>query len=233
MTDKPVFIRWFKDIGLGDVTAVGGKNASLGELYRELAAAGVRVPNGFAITSDAFRYFVREAGLTETIEGLTAGLSTTDLPELARRGRALREAIVNASLPADLQQAIISAYEQLGDGSHVDVAVRSSATAEDLPEASFAGQHETYLNVRGPTALIDACKRAFASLFTDRAISYRADKGFAHTSVALSIGVQRMVRSDLGVSGIMFTLDPETGFRDVVVINASYGLGEPIVQGSA
>ena len=232
VTDKPVFIRWFKDIGLGDVAAVGGKNASLGELYRELAAAGVRVPNGFAITSDAFRYFVREAGLNETIEGLTAGLSTADLTELARRGRTLREAIVNASLPADLQQAIISAYEQLGDGSHADVAVRSSATAEDLPEASFAGQHETYLNVRGPTALIDACKRAFASLFTDRAISYRADKGFAHTSVALSIGVQRMVRSDLGVSGIMFTLDPETGFRDVVVMNASYGLGEPIVQGS-
>jgi pyruvate,water dikinase len=232
VTDKPVFIRWFKDIGLGDVAAVGGKNASLGELYRELAAAGVRVPNGFAITSDAFRYFVREADLTETIEGLTAGLSSTDLTELARRGRTLREAIINASLPADLQQTIISAYEQLGDGSHADVAVRSSATAEDLPEASFAGQHETYLNVRGPTALIDACKRAFASLFTDRAISYRADKGFAHTSVALSIGVQRMVRSDLGVSGIMFTLDPETGFRDVVVINASYGLGEPIVQGS-
>ena len=153
MTDKPVFIRWFKDIGLGDVTAVGGKNASLGELYRELAAAGVRVPNGFAITSDAFRYFVREAGLTEAIEGLTAGLSTTDLPELARRGRTLREAIVNASLPTDLQQAIVSAYEQLGDGSHADVAVRSSATAERsvtsaicMPAASTAsGDSSTVL----------------------------------------------------------------------------------------
>jgi len=232
MPETTSFIRWFKDVGLDDVASVGGKNASLGELYRELSAAGVRVPNGFAITADAYRHFLREAGLTHTIERLTTGLSSANLADLAQRGRALRQAIVDAPMPADLQQAIVSAYEQLGGGTATDVAVRSSATAEDLPEASFAGQHETYLNVRGSAALIEACKRAFASLFTDRAISYRADKGFAQTAVWLSIGVQQMVRSDLGAAGILFTLDPETGFRDVVVINASYGLGEPIVQGS-
>jgi pyruvate,water dikinase len=226
------YIRWFSDLGLADVPAVGGKNASLGELYRELARAGVRVPNGFAITADAYRHFMRASGLADKIADLLQGLEVTNLAGLAERGQAIRHAITAADLPADLQEAIVTAYERLGDGAAIDVAVRSSATAEDLPDASFAGQQETYLNVRGRAALLDACRRSFASLFTDRAMSYRADKGFNQLDIALSIGVQRMVRSDLAVSGIMFTLDTETGFPDVVLINASYGLGEPIVQGS-
>jgi pyruvate,water dikinase len=226
------YIRWFSDVGLGDVAAVGGKNASLGELYRELARVGVRVPNGFAVTADGYRYFMQATGLTARIGELLSGLQVANLADLAERGLAIRHAITAADLPADLQDAIVSAYERLGDGAAIDVAVRSSATAEDLPDASFAGQQETYLNVRGRAALLDACRRSIASLFTDRAISYRADKGFSQLEIALSIGVQRMVRSDLAVSGIMFTLDTETGFPDVVLINASYGLGEPIVQGS-
>ncbi|HLG57572.1 MAG TPA: phosphoenolpyruvate synthase [Vicinamibacterales bacterium] len=226
------FIRWFKDISLGDVPLVGGKNASLGEMYRELGSAGVRVPNGFAITADAYRHFLRGSGLDTRIPGLLDGLLVTDLANLSARGLAIRHAITEAELPGDLRDAIVSAYQLLGHGEPVDVAVRSSATAEDLPDASFAGQQETYLNVRGQAALLDACRRSFASLFTDRAISYRADKGFDQLQIALSIGVQQMVRSDLATSGIMFTLDTETGFPDVVLINASYGLGEPIVQGS-
>jgi pyruvate,water dikinase len=226
------FIRSFDDIGLGDVPLVGGKNASLGELYRELSKVGVRVPNGFAITAEAYRHFMHVSGVAGTVDTLTKGLEPTDLAALAERGLAIRQAILGAALPDDLQQAITSAYRHLGDGAPIDVAVRSSATAEDLPDASFAGQQETYLNVRGEAALLDACRRAFASLFTDRAISYRADKGFDQVPIALSVGVQRMVRSDLATSGVMFTLDTETGFRDVVLINASYGLGEPIVQGS-
>jgi pyruvate,water dikinase len=225
-------IRWFKDITASDVSLVGGKNASLGEMYRALSAAGVRVPNGFAVTAEAYRYFLEATGLSATIASLAQGLIPGDLASLAERGLAIRQAILAASLPVDLQQAIVAAYGELGDGAAVDVAVRSSATAEDLPDASFAGQQETFLNVRGNNALIEACRRAFASLFTDRAISYRTDKGFDHTSIALSIGVQRMVRSDLATSGVMFTLDTETGFRDVVLINGAYGLGEPIVQGS-
>jgi pyruvate,water dikinase len=226
------FIRWFDDIGLGDVPLVGGKNASLGELYRELSKAGVRVPNGFAITAEAYRHFMHVTGLAGTVDTLMKGLQPTDLAALAERGLAIRQAILGATLPGDLQTTIADAYRRLGDGAAIDVAVRSSATAEDLPDASFAGQQETYLNVRGEAALLEACRRAFASLFTDRAISYRADKGFDQVPIALSVGVQRMVRSDLATSGVMFTLDTETGFRDVVLINASYGLGEPIVQGS-
>jgi pyruvate,water dikinase len=225
-------IRWFKDLGLTDVPLVGGKNASLGELYRELASAGVQVPNGFAITADAYRDFMRRTGLADKVTAMLRGLQVSNLADLAERGLAVRQAITATDLPADLQDAIVSAYEQLGAGEPVDVAVRSSATAEDLPDASFAGQQETYLNVRGRSALLDACRRSFASLFTDRAISYRADKGFDEVPIALSIGVQRMVRSDLASSGVMFTLDTETGFRDVVLINAAYGLGETVVQGS-
>jgi pyruvate,water dikinase len=227
-----MIIRWFTDITASDVPSVGGKNAALGELSRALAGAGVRVPRGFAITADAYRHFMHTTGLTAKVARLLEGLQTDNLGDLAERGLAIRHAITAADLPADLQDAILSAYERLGEGAPIDVAVRSSATAEDLPEASFAGQQETYLNVRGRAALIDACRRSFASLFTDRAISYRADKGFDQLQVALSIGVQCMVRSDLATSGILFTLDTETGFRDVVLINASYGLGEPIVQGS-
>jgi pyruvate,water dikinase len=226
------FIRWFDEIGLGDVSLVGGKNASLGEMYRSLTGAGVRVPNGFAVTADGYRHFMRATGLATVVDRLTTGLDPGNLAMLAERGLAIRQAIVGAALPADLESAIVDAYDRLGDGMAVDVAVRSSATAEDLPDASFAGQQETYLNVRGRAALLEASRRAFASLFTDRAISYRADKGFDQVPIALSIGIQRMVRSDLAASGVMFTLDTETGFRDVVLINASYGLGEPIVQGS-
>jgi pyruvate,water dikinase len=211
---------------------VGGKNASLGEMYRNLSGAGVRVPNGFAISADAYRHFMHSTGLAAKVDGLTKGLRPGNLADLAERGLAIRQAIVDAALPQDLQAAIAAAYDRLGDGAPIDVAVRSSATAEDLPDASFAGQQETYLNVRGHAALLETCRRAFASLFTDRAISYRADKGFDQVPIALSVGVQRMVRSDLATSGVMFTLDTETGFRDVVLINASYGLGEPIVQGS-
>lgn len=232
MSNAPSFVRWFSDIGLGDVPLVGGKNASLGELYRELAGAGVRVPNGFAVTADGYRHFMETTGLAAKVAALLKDLDVTNLADLAERGRAIRHAMTDTDLPRDLQDAIVSAYERLGEGEPVDVAVRSSATAEDLPDASFAGQQETYLNVRGRAALLDACRRSFASLFTDRAISYRADKGFDQLQIALSIGVQRMVRSDLATSGILFTLDTETGFRDVVLINASYGLGEPIVQGS-
>ena len=227
-------IRWFEDIGIDDIPLVGGKNASLGEMYRELASRGVKVPNGFAITAEAYRSFLRTTGLDQRITQIIRGLDTRDLDNLRQRGRQIRQAMLAASLQQDLEQAIVEAYDRLSDGhvDLVDVAVRSSATAEDLPDASFAGQQETYLNVQGHQALLDACKRCFASLFTDRAISYRVDKGFDHSKIALSIGVQRMVRSDLSASGVMFSIDTETGFRDAVLINASYGLGENVVQGA-
>ncbi len=227
-------IRWFEEIGIEDIPLVGGKNASLGDMYRELASKGVKVPNGFAITADAYRGFLRATKLDQKIQEILQSLNTQDLGNLRQRGRHVREAILAATLPAHLQQAITEAYDRLSDGSHdlVDVAVRSSATAEDLPDASFAGQQETYLNVQGHQALLDACKRCFASLFTDRAISYRVDKRFDHLKIALSIGVQRMVRSDLATSGVMFSIDTETGFKDAVLINASYGLGENVVQGA-
>lgn len=230
----PTFIKWFRELSIGDIPLVGGKNASLGEMFRELAPKGVKVPDGFAITSDAYRHFLRSAGLDEEITRLLRGLDTTDMDNLRQRGNLVRHAILAAELPADLEGAILTAYAELqgDDAEPVDVAVRSSATAEDLPDASFAGQQETYLNVQGRLALVDACRRCFASLFTDRAISYRVDKGFDHFKIALSIGVQRMVRADLAASGVMFTLDTETGFRDAVLINAAYGLGENVVQGS-
>jgi pyruvate,water dikinase len=231
---SPALIRWFQEIGIADVPTVGGKNASLGEMYRELVPKGLKVPNGFAVTADAYRHFLQSAGLDEKIRAILADLDTRNIDNLRQRGRQVRQGIVAASLPADLQQAIVDAYDRLCAESHelLDVAVRSSATAEDLPDASFAGQQETYLNVQGHVALLDSCKRCFASLFTDRAISYRADKGFDHFKVRLSIGVQRMVRSDLAAAGVMFSIDTETGFRDAVLINASYGLGENVVQGS-
>lgn len=227
-------IRWFEEIGIEDIPLVGGENASLGEMYRELASQGVKVPNGFAITADAYREFLRGTKLDRTIEEILQDLNTQDLANLRQRGRRVRDAILAATLPAHLQQVISEAYVRLSDGNHdlVDVTVRSSATAEDLPDTSFAGQQETYLNVQGPQALLDACKRCFASLFTDRAISYRVDKGFGHLKIALSIGVQRMVRSDLATSGVMFSIDTETGFKDAVLINAAYGLGENVVQGA-
>ena len=228
-----LYIKWFNELSIEDVPVVGGKNASLGEMYRELKPKGVSVPNGFATTADGYRHFLVETGLLERISGWLEGLQTTDIADLQRRGSLIRNAMLTAEMPADLEQEIREAYDRLGDGSRlVDVAVRSSATAEDLPDASFAGQQETYLNVQGHEALLHACKRCFASLFTDRAISYRVDKGFDHLKIALSIGVQLMVRSDLAASGVMFTLDTETGFREVVLINAAYGLGENVVQGA-
>lgn len=228
------FIKWFADITIEDVPLVGGKNASLGEMVRELASKGVKVPNGFAITAEAFRHFIREAGIDNSIRTQLADLDTNDMENLSERGQSVRQTILNASIPDDLQKLIGEAYRQLQGNSTVplDVAVRSSATAEDLPDASFAGQQETYLNVHGTAALLETCKRCFASLFTDRAISYRVDKGFDHFKVALSIGVQRMVRSDLACSGVMFTIDTESGFREAVMISSAYGLGENVVQGS-
>ncbi len=230
----PRFVKWFADIRIEDIPLVGGKNASLGEMFRELTPQGVKVPDGFAITAGAYRHFLREAKLDATIQELLRGLDTSDIDNLRQRGSQVRQAILAADLPRDLEQEIISAYDTFR-GTHlhpVDVAVRSSATAEDLPDASFAGQQETYLNVQGHLALLDTVKRCFASLFTDRAISYRVDKGFDHFKIALSVGVQRMVRADLGASGVMFTIDTETGFRDAVLINAAYGLGENVVQGA-
>ena len=231
---SPVFIKWFRELSIGDIPLVGGKNASLGEMFRELAPKGVKVPDGFAITSDAYRHFLRSANLDEEITRILHGLDTGDMDNLRERGQRVRHAILAAKLPADLEAAIVAAYREFSrdSGAPTDVAVRSSATAEDLPDASFAGQQETYLNVQGERALLETCKRCFASLFTDRAISYRTDKGFEHFKIALSIGVQRMVRADLASSGVMFTLDTETGFRDAVLINAAYGLGENVVQGS-
>jgi pyruvate,water dikinase len=228
------WVRWFDQVGIEDVPLVGGKNASLGEMVQQLRAVGVRVPNGFATTADAYRYFMVDSGLDQKVRHLLDGLDTNDIEDLRQRGRDVRHAILETRLPAELEHAIVSAYAGLCEerGERADVAVRSSATAEDLPDASFAGQQETYLNVRGTTQLLDACRRCFASLFTDRAISYRVDKGFDHFQAALSIGVQHMVRSDLGASGVMFSIDTESGFRDAVLINAAYGLGENVVQGS-
>ena len=231
---RTVFVKWFGEITIDDVPLVGGKNASLGEMYRELTPKGVKVPNGFAITAEAYRHLLRQAGLEERIRKALSGLDTRNVEELRKRGSLIRSLILGESIPGELEKEITNAYDLLkGRQLHpVDVAVRSSATAEDLPDASFAGQQETYLNVQGHLELINACLRCFASLFTDRAISYRVDKGFDHFKVALSIGVQKMVRADLAASGVLFTLDTETGFRDVVLINAAYGLGENVVQGS-
>jgi pyruvate,water dikinase len=189
------FIRWFDDIGIDDIPTVGGKNALLGELRRGLTREGVCVPNGFAVTADAYREFLRRNGLFEVISQALDGLDTANVDDLKARGRRIRQAILAAPIPAEIEAGILAAYDMLGEGASeaIDVAVRSSATAEDLPEVSFAGKQKAFLNVQGPTALIDACRRSFASLFTDRAISYRVDKGIDHLRVGLSIGVQRML----------------------------------------
>ncbi|MGV7227984.1 MAG: phosphoenolpyruvate synthase [Nitrospirales bacterium] len=233
-TSQARYIRWFEEISAEDIPFVGGKNASLGEMYQALTPQGVKIPNGFAITAESYRYFLREAKLDSKIHEILRDLDTNDLENLRQRGRQVRQAILGSPLPSDLENLIIIAYQKLSEGltGPADVAVRSSATAEDLPDASFAGQQETYLNVQGDLSLLETCKRCFASLFTDRAISYRVDKGFDHFQIALSIGVQEMVRSDLAAAGVLFTIDTETGFPDVVLINASYGLGENVVQGT-
>jgi len=228
------FIRWFSEVTNRDVGLVGGKNASLGEMVRTVAKQGVSVPDGFAITAQAYFHVLDKSGVRRQIRQILAGLNTHNMANLADRGKKVRAAILTAPFPKDLEQEIRAAYRELErrEGKNVDVAVRSSATAEDLPDASFAGQQETFLNIRGETALLSAAHRCFASLFTNRAISYRHDKKFSHFKVGLSIGVQKMVRSDLGTSGVMFSLDTESGFRDVVLINAAYGLGENVVQGA-
>ena len=227
-------VRWFRDIGLGDVASVGGKTASLGELYCALSERGIKVPNGFALTAQAYRDALSGAQAVEKLHGLLDGLDKRKVKQLAKAAAAAREIVYAATGTTALADAITAAYRKLEDeyGATVAVAVRSSATAEDLPTASFAGQHESFLNVRGARAVIEACRRCFASIFTDRAISYRIDNGFDHFKVALSVGVMKMVRSDRAASGVVFTLDTESGFRDVVFITGAYGLGENVVQGT-
>ena len=247
------FVLGFDEVGIKDLPLVGGKNASLGEMIQQLAAKGVNVPNGFAITAAAYRYFIARAGLTPKLQRIFADLDVNDLKNLRQRGSQARSLMLNTPFPQDLELAIVTAYTQLCDRyprkdcdilapidpalleqclHDTDVAVRSSATAEDLPDASFAGQQETYLNVHGVKQVLEACHKCFASIFTDRAISYRTSKGFDHLNVYLSVGVQKMVRSDLAASGVMFSIDPETGFRNAAAISAAYGLGENVVQGA-
>lgn len=228
------YIAWFEDLRMSDVERVGGKNASLGEMISQLHGQGVRVPSGFATTAAAYRAFLAHDGLSERIQSALNGLDVDDVSTLARVGRDIRQWILDTPFPEALNQAIESAWAQLSasTGAETAVAVRSSATAEDLPDASFAGQQETFLNIRGLDNVKEAIHHVFASLYNDRAISYRVHKGFAHDVVALSAGIQRMVRSDCGASGVMFTMDTESGFDQVVFITSSYGLGETVVQGA-
>ncbi|MEM9541875.1 MAG: phosphoenolpyruvate synthase [Cyanobacteria bacterium P01_E01_bin.42] len=249
------FILWFDEVRNKDVSLVGGKNSSLGEMIQQLKPQGINIPNGFATTARAYRYYIRETGLEPRLRALFAGLDVRDLQNLQERGQQARSLILHTLFPKDLQDEIALAYKKLcrehgcNTGSYadfdpeyrsscnassrdMDVAVRSSATAEDLPEASFAGQQETYLNVRGIKGVLEACHKCFASLFTNRAISYRDRNGFDHFNVALSVGVQKMVRSDLASSGVMFSIDTETGFKNATLITAAYGLGENVVQGA-
>jgi pyruvate,water dikinase len=233
MKSKYKYIRFFEDLGVKDVSSVGGKTASIGEMYRELTPKGVKVPNGFGITAEAYRYILDKSNAWEDLHRAIDGVDPNEMAELARRGKQARHIVYSAPLPKDLSQEIIDAYHTLQAeyGSELSVAVRSSATAEDMPTASFAGQHESFLNVYGDEMLLDSCKRCFASLFTNRAIHYRIDQGFDHFRVYLSIAVMKMVRSDLAASGVIFSLDTESGFRDVVFITGAYGLGENVVQG--
>ncbi|MBX9297968.1 phosphoenolpyruvate synthase [Chromobacterium vaccinii] len=229
------YVIWFEKLRMTDVEEVGGKNASLGEMISQLAGSGVRVPGGFATTAQAYRDFLQHDGLADKISAALAKLDIDDVSELARVGKEIRQWIIDTPFPAKLDADIKEAWDKMvadAGGADISVAVRSSATAEDLPDASFAGQQETFLNIRGLDNVKDAMKHVFASLYNDRAISYRVHKGFAHDVVALSAGVQRMVRSDMGAAGVMFTIDTESGFEDVVFITASYGLGETVVQGA-
>ncbi|MBU1075108.1 phosphoenolpyruvate synthase, partial [Patescibacteria group bacterium] len=230
---KP-YIIWFKKLGIKDVPLVGGKNASLGEMYRKLTGKGVKVPNGFAITAPAYFHFVREGKIMKQIREILKDLNTHSLENLRARGKKVRYALLAGEMPLDLEMQIRENYRLMEKeyGKNVDVAVRSSATAEDLPDASFAGQQETFLNIRGESALLEATRKCFASLFTDRAISYREDKGFGHFKVGLSVSVQKMVRSDKACSGVMFSIDTESGFKDAVLIEGAWGLGENVVQGA-
>lgn len=227
------FTLWFNELRNTDVKLVGGKNASLGEMYSLLTPKGVRIPNGFAVTAAAYFHFLERAGIRDRIKAILSDLDTSNMKNLATRGAQARQTILNANLPVELEREIVANYRKLSKefSTNVDVAVRSSATAEDLPDASFAGQQETYLNIRGEKALLVAVKKCFASLFTNRAISYRHDKDFDHFSIGLSAGIQKMVRSDKACSGVMFSIDTETGFRNAVLLTGSWGLGENIVLG--
>lgn len=231
---EQVFVLPFRQVGITDIPLVGGKNASLGEMLQQLTPQGINVPDGFATTAYAYRYFIEIAGLEEKLRCLFADLDVEDVNNLRQVGKQARSLILQTPFPDELQEAIAVAYQGLCEryGVDTDVAVRSSATAEDLPDASFAGQQETYLNVHGLQGVLESCHRCFASIFTDRAISYRQIKGFDHFEVALSVGVQKMVRSDLASSGVMFSIDTETGFKDAALITAAYGLGENVVQGA-
>ena len=227
------YIKRLSETGLGDLARVGGKNASLGEMLQNLGGLGVRVPEGFATTTEAFRLFMAEAGLDAFVGDRLRTLDVDDVHELTKVGRDLRQAVLGAELPEEVRRQIEAAFSQLDGGDDErSFAVRSSATAEDMPDASFAGQQETFLNVRGLPNVLIAVKRVFASLFNDRAIAYRVHQGFDHENVGISAGVQRMVRSDLASAGVGFTLDTESGFRDVVFVTGSYGLGESVVQGA-
>ena len=231
---KKTYILWFDQISKKDVPLVGGKNASLGEMFSKLTKKGIQIPNGFALTSEAYWYFLEKNKIRKNLEKIFRSFDLNDISQLRLAAKKARNLILKANFPEDLKKQIIKNYEKLSryyGAKFVDVAVRSSATAEDLATASFAGQHETYLNVSGPGNLLKSIKKCIASLFTGRAISYREEKGFEHMKVALSVGIQKMVRSDLASSGVMFTLDTETGFRNVVLINAIYGVGEMIVKG--
>lgn len=228
------FVLPFRSVGIVDIPLVGGKNASLGEMLQQLTPKGINVPDGFATTAYAYRYFIQIAGLEEKLRLLFADLDVEDVTSLRWVGKQARSLILQTPFPDELQEAIAKGYRELCEryGPDTDVAVRSSATAEDLPDASFAGQQETYLNVHGLKGVLESCHKCFASIFTDRAISYRQIKGFDHFNVALSVGVQKMVRSDMASSGVMFSIDTETGFKDAALITAAYGLGENVVQGA-
>ncbi|MEI8175057.1 MAG: phosphoenolpyruvate synthase, partial [bacterium] len=231
---KENFVKWYSEVGIKDVPIVGGKNAALGEMYSNLVPLGVNIPDGFALTADAYRYFFEKTGLDKDIQKILGDLDTKSIKNLQARGKKVRETILKKEFPPLLHDAIVDAYAQMEKKykrKNIDVAVRSSATAEDLPGASFAGQQETYLNVCGIKDILLSARKCIASLFTDRAISYRVDKGFSHFDAALSVGIQLMVRSDLSSSGVAFTIDTETGFDKVIEINGIYGLGEFIVQG--
>ncbi|WP_341524736.1 phosphoenolpyruvate synthase [Nostoc sp. UHCC 0302] len=227
-------ILWFDEVSIADIPVVGGKNASLGEMIQQLTSKGINVPTGFATTAYAYRHFIESAGLEAKLRQLFADLDVEDVKNLRERGTKARSLLMHTPFPVELRKAIATAYQTLCEryNAQTDVAVRSSATAEDLPDASFAGQQETYLNVVGVEGVLAACHKCFASLFTDRAISYRHTKGFDHFSIALAVGVQKMVRSDLATSGVMFSIDTETGFKDAALITAAYGLGENVVQGT-
>ncbi|KUK49839.1 MAG: Phosphoenolpyruvate synthase, partial [Parcubacteria bacterium 33_209] len=224
---------FFSEIRKGDVPIVGGKNASLGEMYSQLTPKGINIPNGFATTADAYKYFLDYNGIDKKIAKIFSEVDLNKLEDVQKAGKISRDLTMKGKFPEDLKKEIIEAYEKLCEeyGDNTDVAVRSSATAEDLPDASFAGQHESYLNIKGNRDVLEAVKSCYASLFTDRAITYRRDKGFDQLSVYLSAVIQKMVRSDIASSGIMFTLDTDTGFDKVVLINSVWGIGELIVKG--